>query len=167
MGSGFDDWIYWHSLTIILSYDRSQSMTVYVRSIPCWIASVFAFTVTHGERRNPAHTLNSLIDVLTNVLCRMSRDWNLLDRTNFHEARIAITMSYSSCYSLFQPLPRNVRQSRGNALISPSVFVPRNVCQSRGNALIYTSVSVATKCAFCEPLSSNGLFRHGIFYSTI
>jgi hypothetical protein len=41
----------------------------------------------------------------------------------------------------------------------------RNVYQSRGNALIYTSVLVATKRAFSEPLSSNGLFRHIIIFT--
>jgi hypothetical protein len=29
MGSGFDDWIYWHFFTITVNYDSSQSMTVY------------------------------------------------------------------------------------------------------------------------------------------
>jgi hypothetical protein len=29
MGSGFDDWIYWHFFTITVLYDSAQSMTVY------------------------------------------------------------------------------------------------------------------------------------------
>jgi hypothetical protein len=49
------------------------------------------------------------------------------------------------CYYLFHPLLRNV-------------------CQSRGNALISTSVFVATKRAFSEPLSSNWLFRHSMLH---
>jgi hypothetical protein len=44
-------------------------------------------------------------------------------------------------FRLFRPLLRNLRQSRGDALISTSVFV-------------------VTKRAFSEPLSSNGQFRH-------
>jgi hypothetical protein len=47
------------------------------------------------------------------------------------------------CYYLFHPLQRNV-------------------CESRGNALISTSLFVATEHAFSEPLPSNGLFRHNI-----
>jgi hypothetical protein len=34
------------------------------------------------------------------------------------------------------------------------------MCQTCGNALISTSIIIATKHAFGEPLSSNGLFRH-------
>jgi hypothetical protein len=33
MGSGFDDWIYWHFITITINYDGSQSMTVYDSAI--------------------------------------------------------------------------------------------------------------------------------------
>jgi hypothetical protein len=29
MGSGFDDWVYWHFCTIIINYDSLQSMTAY------------------------------------------------------------------------------------------------------------------------------------------
>jgi hypothetical protein len=39
LGSGLDDWIYWHFFTITINYDNSQSMT---RSIPCWTTSVFS-----------------------------------------------------------------------------------------------------------------------------
>jgi hypothetical protein len=41
-----------------------------------------------------------------------------------------------------------------------------NVCQSRDKALIPTRVIIATKSAFSEPLSSNGLFRHNITQHT-
>jgi hypothetical protein len=29
MGSGLDDWIYWHFFTITINYESSQSITVY------------------------------------------------------------------------------------------------------------------------------------------
>jgi hypothetical protein len=48
-----------------------------------------------------------------------------------------------------RPLPPTVRVL---------VCLQRNVCQSRGNTLISTSVFVATKRAFSEPLYSNGRF---------
>jgi hypothetical protein len=59
MGSGLDDWIYWHFFTNTINYDSSQSMTR-TRSIPCWTTSVFFSTLTNDERRIAAHTLNCL-----------------------------------------------------------------------------------------------------------
>jgi hypothetical protein len=55
MGSGINDWIYWHFFTITLNYGSSYLMTLYdsLHSLPDW-------TVTNGEGLFSAHTLNSL-----------------------------------------------------------------------------------------------------------
>jgi hypothetical protein len=46
MGSGLDDWIYWHFYTITVSYDSSQSMTVYdsLHSLPDYECLPFCVT---------------------------------------------------------------------------------------------------------------------------
>jgi hypothetical protein len=54
---------------------------------------VFIGTSLQLESIKTAHTLKSF---WTTSVWRISRDWTLLDWTNFHADRIAITMSYSS-----------------------------------------------------------------------
>jgi hypothetical protein len=76
-GFGLDDWIYWHFFTITNNYDSSQSVIVYdsLHSLldhECLL------------RRITAHTFNSL----TTAVWRTSRNWNLLDWTNFQVDRI-------------------------------------------------------------------------------
>jgi hypothetical protein len=73
--------------------------------------------------------------------------------------------------SMYTPIPFINRgdPKRGHQLeqfVFYYLFHPllRNMCQSRGNGLISTSVFVATKRAFIEPFFSNGLFRHHIFW---
>jgi hypothetical protein len=54
MGSGLDDWIYWH---FYYNYNQWVSTTL---SVPCWTTSFFHSTVTKDEWRITAHTLNCL-----------------------------------------------------------------------------------------------------------
>jgi hypothetical protein len=58
MGSGFDDWIYWHFF--IINYYSSQSMTVQdsLHSLPDHERLLFLC----DERRIIAHTLDSLTE---------------------------------------------------------------------------------------------------------
>jgi hypothetical protein len=59
------------------------------------------------------------------------------------------------------------QQYQPPCLIVPLLFCvssfPRNVRQSRDNALVYASVFVTTKRDFSEPLSSNGLFSRNMY----
>jgi hypothetical protein len=45
MGSGLEDWVYWHLFTTIINYNSSQSATK-IRSIPHWTTSIFSSAVT-------------------------------------------------------------------------------------------------------------------------
>jgi hypothetical protein len=72
VGFGFYGWIYWHNFTVTLNYDSSSQWLSNTRSIPCWTTSVISLTVSNGERRITAHTLNSC---LKNVL--LIYEWTL------------------------------------------------------------------------------------------
>jgi hypothetical protein len=100
MGSGFDYWAYWHFCTITVDCNCS-----------------------HIELLNNVCLTNLCEESLTNLGLISMHEW-----TPFYNSQVAgieITMSniIILCYSLFHPLPRIVCQSRGNALISPSMFV--------------------------------------------
>jgi hypothetical protein len=78
--------------SILTAHNQWLSKT---RSIPYWTTSVFSSAVTNDERRITAHTLNCLERLLSDEW-RISRDWNLLDWTNFQADRIWITISNAS-----------------------------------------------------------------------
>jgi hypothetical protein len=63
MGSGLDDWIYWHDLTITVSYNSSQSKTCF---IPYRTTSVCSSTATN--HCSHIELLNELDSCLTNAL---------------------------------------------------------------------------------------------------
>jgi hypothetical protein len=84
MGSGFDDWVYWHSLqlqSIMTAHNQWLSTT---RSNIYWTTSVLSSAVTNDEWRIPAHTLNSLNDFCLKNLYEESLtavwvpEWSLL-----------------------------------------------------------------------------------------
>jgi hypothetical protein len=115
-------WIGWSDLLALL-YNFNQWLST-TRSIPYWTLSVFSSSVTNDERRIIAHILNSLNDVcLTNALWRISRDWNLLDWTNFHADGMAITMSYISSVIVCFTRYHETCVRLGTTLWFPYVFV--------------------------------------------
>jgi hypothetical protein len=59
MGSGLDNWIYWHFFTITINYNSSQSVTVQDSLHSGW-TSVFPSAATNDERLITAHILKSL-----------------------------------------------------------------------------------------------------------
>jgi hypothetical protein len=73
MGSGLDDWVYWHFFTITTDYNSSQWLSK-TRSIPYWATSVFSYTVTNDERGTTNHCSHVELPWTTSVW-RISRDW--------------------------------------------------------------------------------------------
>jgi hypothetical protein len=75
--------------------------------------------------------------------------------------KLKVTLESITCPSVITSSWTECRSPSQTVSLFLSVFclLLRNVCQSRGNALITTSVFVAADTRFSEPLSSNGLFR--------
>jgi hypothetical protein len=86
MGSGLDDWIYWHFFTITTAHNQWLSQT---RSIPYWTTSVFpsAWLTWFWFTSRPLLQLQLFVGQHSTAehwtLLRMPNDWTLLNWTLF------------------------------------------------------------------------------------
>jgi hypothetical protein len=77
-GSRTDGWIHWCNFIITISYDSSESVTVYDSLSSLMNHERLLFAVTNDERRIPAHTLNCL-ERLLSVESTLIPFWLLTD----------------------------------------------------------------------------------------
>jgi hypothetical protein len=99
MGSGFDDWVYWHFFTLTINYYSSQSILTPEASLhsasrsttDCKRSSLSPINLRHGPRtentlRTP-HPSNSSIFVLSQeCLCQHSLPINGYPRYNIYSS---------------------------------------------------------------------------------
>jgi hypothetical protein len=121
-----------------------------------------------------AHTLNFWILLWMNYdSCLMNALWRISDCTECTNELPFVTAMRpeykSSCRTVNCPLLFSLSSvvTKCVAILGQRFDFSKHVdchkmCQSHGNAFIYTSIFIAMKCAFSEPLSSNGLFYHNI-----
>jgi hypothetical protein len=127
------------------------------RSIPYWTTKVFSSAVTDLVLIYESVTYDSL---RTNDEWRMKTDLRLSSPELSYGCLNDFTNELSF---ITRGEPKRDHHLKQFICYYPFRPLLRNVCQSRNNALISTSVFVATKRAFNEPFSSNGLFRHNIY----